>query len=226
MTPRYFEGRPDAIPHSTSRQCVSICTGSLAAAAILCSTSLVDLIPIGNAAVRVAFRAGLCAGTTADAIEDDVEVQESWSTIVADVSAEVTEATLNDFHQNEKTDSLHRLYISCSGPSTVTISGPPSTSDRFFQESAKFRLKNKVTLPVYAPYHAGHIFSTEDVNLILDEDIQNIVNSYRPNGKFYSAGTGKCHQERMPSNSSILLSVTYSITQFTGPSYLKLLRVT
>lgn len=194
MTPRYFEERPDSILHPTSRICVSICTGSLAAAAILCSTSLSDLISIGNVAVRVAFRAGLYAGTAADAIENDVEVQESWSTIVADVSADVTEASLNDFHQNAKIDPLHQLYISCFGPSTVTISGPPSISDRFFQGSANFRLKNKITLPVYAPYHAGHIFSIEDVNRILDEDDQNIVNSYQPTGKFYSAGTGKCHQ--------------------------------
>ena len=76
----------------------------------------------------------------------------------------------------------------------VTISGPPTTTERLFRECEALSDKHRVPIPIYAPYHADHLFSTADVSRIFDGDSRRLLQQLRPGALIHSAATGKCHQ--------------------------------
>lgn len=75
----------------------------------------------------------------------------------------------------------------------VTISGPPATTKRLFHESEALRNAHRVPIPVYAPYHAGHLYSHADIQKILDLQTRTLLKQFRPLGLIHSASNGKCH---------------------------------
>ena len=58
-------------------------------------------------------------------------------------------------------------YLSATSEEDVTISGPPSILNdvRQLQQLSNLRTND---LPVYAPYHAAHLFSKHDIEAILE----------------------------------------------------------
>jgi len=50
----------------------------------------------------------------------------------------------------------------------ITISGPPSTTKRFF-ESGALNPNQRVSIPVYAPYHAEHLYGEDDINKVIGD---------------------------------------------------------
>ena len=69
---------------------LGICTGALAAAAVSCSRSVLELIPMAVDAVAVAFRTGMHVMDTARGIEPSNDASDqSWSIVVpGEASAE------------------------------------------------------------------------------------------------------------------------------------------
>lgn len=57
-------------------------------------------------------------------------------------------------------------YISAYAPNGLTVSGPPR-SLRLLMESDSFKSATSKSIPVFAPYHAPHLFSQEDVGEIV-----------------------------------------------------------
>lgn len=72
----------------------------------------------------------------------------------------------------------------------MTISGPPEALEALLQTSPFSPLK-QVRLPVYAPYHAAHLYGLSDVDAILDASDAKILSSYVNKLPFISCSTGR-----------------------------------
>lgn len=66
---------------------LGLCTGSLAAAAISCSGSILELLPVAVETVLVAFRTGMCVLDVRNRIESSNESSFSWSIVVSGLEA-------------------------------------------------------------------------------------------------------------------------------------------
>ena len=194
--------------------------------------------------VRLAFRVGFCTATAGKALDNVVD---SWSSIVTGIPEADVRSALEDFHKSLQVAPLDRAYISATSPTALTISGPPKTTSRLFLECEPFLTSRPYKLPVYAPYHASHIFSETDVNAIIDLQAKTVLKSFRPsmpcclafNGESYSAETALEVFEKVireillePARWNIMLqevvtSITscqtpeYSITGFSAPNMTK-----
>ncbi|EON65175.1 hypothetical protein W97_04412 [Coniosporium apollinis CBS 100218] len=189
----YFEEHPFELPNPSNTRILGLCTGLLAASAVASARSLADLLPLAVEAVRIAFRAGTCVGTAKEALEQ-ANSRESWSTIVTGISEQSANAALADFHSEKGIPISQQAYVSAVSTMALTISGPPSTTKRIFQDSEAFKRNHRVPIPVYAPYHAGHLYGQADMEKILDESSREFLQSFRPNALIHSAATGKCHE--------------------------------
>ena len=145
--------------------------------------------------VKVAFRAGTCVGTAKDALDNAAGHRDSWSTIVTNTSEKTARAALDDFHTATGIQTTNQAYISAVSVLAVTISGPPSTTRRLFQESEALSKTHRVPIPVYAPYHAEHLFSQSDIKKIIDDQSRELLHQFKPVGLIHSASTGKCHEQ-------------------------------
>lgn len=172
---------------------VGLCTGLLAGAVVASARSLSELLPLATEAVRIAFRAGTCVGAAKDALEQASNSKESWSTIVTGISENAAKAALAAFHDERRIPASAKAYISAVSVMALTISGPPSTTRRLFQESEAFKNNTRVPIPVFAPYHAPHIYSQADIDRILDKDAIRHLQQFRPLALVHSATHGKCH---------------------------------
>ncbi|KAI9717250.1 MAG: Type I Iterative PKS [Chrysothrix sp. TS-e1954] len=150
-----------------------------------------ELIPIGVEAVKIAFRIGHCVGSMASALSTFPKEPASWSTIVAGISEWTAQSALNDFHRRHDTPKSCHAYVSATSIQAVTISGPTSTTDRLFLESEILRQCHRVPLPIFAPYHASHLFGVIDVQSILDHSCRDSLKQFFPRMLLRSAATGK-----------------------------------
>ena len=73
--------------HADNSRMLGVCTGALAAAAVSCSRSVLELVPIAVDAVAVAFRTGMHVIDVAQRIEPSDASDESWSTIIAGLAS-------------------------------------------------------------------------------------------------------------------------------------------
>jgi hypothetical protein len=168
---------------------VGLCTGLLAASAVASARSLSELIPVAVEAVRISFRTGTCVGAAATALGSG---QESWSTILAGTSEQAATAALKEFHQTAIVSISKQAYVSAVSGMAVTISGPPSTLELLFRNIETLGKKHRISIPVYAPYHAEHMYSSNDIACIIDENSRNLLRGVRPSILIHSASTGKC----------------------------------
>jgi iterative type I PKS product template protein len=150
------------------------------------------MLPLAVEAVRIAFRAGSCVGAAKDALEHAANAKESWSTIVTGISELAAKSALTAFHDECRISPSAQAYVSAVSVMAITISGPPSTTKRLFAESDAFK-NTRVPIPVYAPYHAPHLFGQSDVDRILDGESTEVLKKYRPQSLIHSAADGKCH---------------------------------
>ena len=68
--------------NSSKCRVLGLCTGALSAAAVSCSHSAVDLVPLGVKAVIAAFRTGMLVTDSAKRIAPCTDDSQSWSIIV------------------------------------------------------------------------------------------------------------------------------------------------
>ena len=80
---------------SDNARILGLCTGALAAAAVSCSQSTLELIPLAVCAVTVAFRTGMQAIDVAQRIVPSNTSDPSWSMIVAGLAS--VEAAVKSF---------------------------------------------------------------------------------------------------------------------------------
>ncbi|KAL9092385.1 MAG: hypothetical protein Q9159_000893 [Coniocarpon cinnabarinum] len=186
----YFEQHTSEIPVLTNTRSVGLCTGLLAAAAVSSARSLSELIPIAVECVRIAFRVGKTVGTARDALDIGTDAQASWSTIVTNTNLEAAQAALDSFHQDAGVPVANQAYVSAVSIVAVTITGPPSTTKRLFQQSAAFQNSQRVPVPVYAPYHAAHLYSEADIRAVIDEQSRDLLQQFQPLGLVHSASSG------------------------------------
>ncbi len=94
---------------------LGICTGALAAAAVSCSRSVLELVPMAVDAVAVAFRTGMHVIDVAQRIESSDASDQSWSIIVAGLAS--AEAVHRLCEQSVRTSS-YVLYFTTSSLSS------------------------------------------------------------------------------------------------------------
>jgi hypothetical protein len=186
----YFAEHPTELPNPSNTRVVGLCTGLLAGSVVASARSLSELLPLATEAVRVAFRAGTCVGAAKEALEQS-STKETWSTIVTNISEDAAKDAINAFHEEQQIPTLAQSYISAVSTMALTISGPPATTKRLLQSDA-FKNCARVPIPVYAPYHASHLYVDADIDRILDKDAIRHLQQFRPVSLVHSASTGKC----------------------------------
>nr|BAD22832.1 polyketide synthase [Bipolaris oryzae] len=187
----YFAENPTELPNPSNTRVVGLCTGLLAGSVVASARSLSELLPLATEAVRVAFRAGTCVGAAKEALEQSSASKDSWSTIVTNISEDAAKDAIAAFHEEQKIPTLAQAYISAVSTMALTISGPPATTKRLLENEA-FKSSARVPIPVYAPYHASHLYAQADIDRILDKDAIRHLQQFRPVALVHSAATGKC----------------------------------
>ncbi|KAL8782244.1 MAG: hypothetical protein Q9213_005547 [Squamulea squamosa] len=178
VDPRYFCG-------DTARV-LGLCTGALAAAAVSCSKSTLDLIPLAVCSVKVAFRIGMHAINVAQRLEVPSTSSQSWSMIVAGSAS--AEAAVNSFCAQSVLPPISEPYISAYMPNGITVSGPPRSLVQM-SDSASFKHLKSQNIQISAPYHAPHLYTPDDVDEIIGSLIPHGMRT-RPNQIPIIPGTG------------------------------------
>jgi hypothetical protein len=192
MFARYFAEHPSELPNPANTRVVGLCTGLLAGCVVASARSLSELLPLATEAVRIAFRTGTCVGAAKDALESLMNAKESWSTIVTGLSEKDAKSALAKFHDMRLIPASARAYVSAVSVMALTISGPPATTKRLFQEVELFNKNTHVPIPIFAPYHAPHIYNQTDIEHILDKDAIRHLQQFRPLALVHSATHGTC----------------------------------
>jgi iterative type I PKS product template protein len=189
---RYYGENPSQVPNPSNIRILGLCTGLIAGAVVASAKTLEELLPLATEAVRIAFRTGTCVGAAKDALEHSANAKESWSTIVTGISENAAKSAIAAFHDEHRISPSASAYVSAVSVMAITVSGPPSTTKRLFNESDAFK-NTRVAIPVYAPYHAPHLFGQADIDRILDGQAVQLLQKQRPQALIHSASNGKCH---------------------------------
>ena len=187
----YFSDHPEERPTPSNTRVLGLCTGLLSAAAVVSVNSVEELIPFAVEFVRLAFRSGAVVDGTRNILSQVGEEKAPWSTIVTGTSEKEAKEALAAFHQEKGIPQSNQAYISAVSVMAVTISGPPATVKRFFEESPALSKNNRVPIPVYAPYHAEHLYSEADFDKIFEGKVAEILKKHKPSFVVHSASTGK-----------------------------------
>ncbi|CAK1367940.1 unnamed protein product [Cercospora beticola] len=153
-------------PRSDNARVLGLCTGTLAAAAVSCSRSTLDLIPLAVAAVSAAFKTGMHVTDLAHRVQPspDATTGLTWSMLAA--ASESTTEALSKFCQETKLPLTDRPYVSAVAPSAITISGPPNSLAKLISSDHFTGIRIK-RIPIFAPYHCPHLCSQDDVEEIV-----------------------------------------------------------
>ena len=187
----YFSENPAELPAASNTRVLGLCTGLLAASAIVSARTIEELVPLGVLAVRLSFRSGAVADSTRTVLAQVGEERAPWSTIVTATTEQAAKDALAAFHEEKGIPQSNRAYVSAVSVMAVTISGPPATLKRFFEESPALSGNNRVPIPVYAPYHAEHLYSQADFDKIFEGGIIEELKKTQPASLVHSAATGK-----------------------------------
>lgn len=190
----YFSENSSELPSNVNTRVLALCTGSLAAAAVVSAKTISDLVPLAVETVRVAFRVGTCVNNAKTAlVQQGEEEKESWSSIVVGANEKTATAALDAYYADKHIPASNQAYISAISTMAITISGPPAARKRLFAECEALNQYQKVSIPVYAPYHAGHLYNDLALEKILSDETREFLGAYHPSSLVHSAATGKCH---------------------------------
>ncbi|KAG0644935.1 polyketide synthase [Hyphodiscus hymeniophilus] len=139
-------------PNPSETYVLGLCTGSLAAVAT----------------VRVAFRAGV----TTVRVRDEIAIQNEdgkgeWSAVFFKLDHIQASVAIKDFCASKNLPNTSRPWIGAFDGKNTTISAPPEILKQLREDSALSTLKSKA-IPIFVPSHGRHIFSTADVDSILE----------------------------------------------------------
>ncbi|KAI0437215.1 beta-ketoacyl synthase [Xylaria telfairii] len=146
---------------------VGLCLGGLAAAAVSCSRTTLDLIPRAVDSVIAAFRAGMHATETAKSLVPralQADLEGNWSMVFNGSTA--CEA-LEKFCETNALPLTSRPYVSAFSANATTISGSPASLAQLV-ESEEFRGIKSKKISVFGPFHASHLYTETDVDEIVE----------------------------------------------------------
>ncbi|KAL4798015.1 polyketide synthase [Aspergillus venezuelensis] len=143
------------------------CTGLLSASSVATSQDTLQLISNGLTTVRVAFRIGVKVHGAAQRLSKDGAAQ-SWTTLIVGAQKDATIAALAEFNRSKNIPNANQPYISANSKDVVSISGPPDTVASLLQDSEYLQKFRTVSLNIFAPFHAPHLYSDEDVDEVLE----------------------------------------------------------
>ena len=184
---REFELSSKPYPRPSNTYVLGVCTGSLAAAAVSCSSSLSELLPIAVQTVLLAFRLGLCVTETRNRLETSTYNRtHPWSAVVSNLDHQAAEAAIELFAQSNVVPATKRPWISANAAKATTISGPPSTLAKFLASPPLAHFKSR-EIPIMVPSHTSRIFTPQDIRSILETTSENTWSGYSRKLPFISS---------------------------------------
>lgn len=112
------------------------------------------MLLLADDVVALASQLGIEASQRSEYIEPSTK---NWATLLSNISAEDARKTIEVFNERFDLESCRKAYISAHGTSSVTISGPPSTTTELFRSVDRFQDCKKFPLPISAAFHASHL---------------------------------------------------------------------
>ena len=187
----YFSDHPSELPAASNTRVLGLCTGLLSASAVVSVKTVEELVPLAVEFVRLAFRSGAVVDAKRSVLSQVSEEKVPWSTIVTGTTEQAAKEALAAFHQEKGIPQSNQAYISAVSVMAVTISGPPATVKRLFEESPALQKNHRVPIPVYSPYHAEHLYNDGDYDKIFEGAVADLLKKYQPASLVHSASTGK-----------------------------------
>ncbi|KAF2703807.1 putative polyketide synthase [Pleomassaria siparia CBS 279.74] len=152
-------------PDVSTTRIIGLCTGLLTGAAVSCARSLSNLVPLAVETVIIAFRTGLVVSQVRDGIAMN-QPDLSWSMMVPGLAGDAAQPFIDQFVREEGVSEVLKPYISAYSGTAATISGPPRILQALLQSQTLPR-SSAVKLRVHGPYHASHLYESDDVDRIL-----------------------------------------------------------
>ncbi|KAL4885439.1 polyketide synthase [Aspergillus karnatakaensis] len=145
------------------------CTGLLSASSVATSQDTLQLISNALTTVRVAFRIGVKVNGAAQRLlkHGDTTAAQSWTTLILGAQKDASIAALTEFSESKGIPKANQPYISANSKDVVSLSGPPETVASLLQYSEYLQKFRTVTLDIFAPFHAPHLYSDDDVAEVL-----------------------------------------------------------
>lgn len=169
---------------------LGICGGALAAAAISCSRSVSELLPVAVQTVLIAFRLGICITERRDQLEAAVsERSRPWSVTIPLNHQDATTA-IQVLSTSLALPPPKRPWITISSNSNTTISGAPWVLEKLLQVPQVDGLRTK-SIPIYIPAHNPDLFTLEDVQQILSPLIGSACMTTPSTIPFISSASGQ-----------------------------------
>lgn len=92
--------------------------------------------------------------------------------------------------------ATNRIYLSAIGSKqSVTVSGPPSSRQRFLASSALQGVR-RLDVPILGPYHASHLYQESHVDHILTAETRQLLQRYKVSHPIYSTKTGSLFEAK------------------------------
>ncbi|KAL1848784.1 Type I Iterative PKS [Paecilomyces lecythidis] len=165
----YEKHAGEKYPDSSSTIIIGLCVGQLSATAVSLTKSLVELIPFAVEAVRIAFRVGTVVTNVKNELERGHEDQ-TWA--MSREKSSVDEEVLKRIQEELGLHNRRKVYISGEFGKSITLQGPPSTllaAERWFlEQSGSPSRAPRHRVPIYAPYHAPHLYTEEEIQQLID----------------------------------------------------------
>ncbi|KAK4198880.1 putative polyketide synthase [Triangularia verruculosa] len=173
----HLERNPRALDATDDQLAITgLCIGLLAAAVVSCSRNLTEVLVFAEETVHLAFQVGLVASERSQLIDPCTG---SWATLISQVDIHAIRDVIDHFNKNSALNESHRVYVSADSANSVTISGPPSTTEVFFTSNSILQNCKRISLPITAAFHAGHLQPIQSTALLknvspslLDKTIQ------------------------------------------------------
>ena len=108
----YFSEHPTELPAAANTRVLGLCTGLLAAAAVVSAKTVEELVPLAVEFVRLSFRSGAVVDGARAVLSQVGEEKEPWSTIVTGTTEQAAKAALTAFHKEKGIPQPNQAYIS------------------------------------------------------------------------------------------------------------------
>ncbi|GAB7325180.1 hypothetical protein MBLNU13_g09258t1 [Cladosporium sp. NU13] len=182
-------------PTAKNSTITGICTGSLSAAAVSHSSSVVELMHMGLQSVAVAFRIGACVWDASTRLGGTLNVagqHPSWTAAVVGLTDEEVIKGLRAFTEEQALSSTSAPWISaCAGPVHYSVSARPDVLESLLASSPFADRVVVARLPIRGPYHAPHLFSTADVDRLIQDVSLDFIDARGPPIPIVSCVTGQ-----------------------------------
>ncbi|KAF1825033.1 polyketide synthase [Dissoconium aciculare CBS 342.82] len=187
----YFSEHPTELPASTDTRVIALCTGLLSATAVVSARNVEELVSLGVDFVRISFRTGAAVDSVRTVLAQSGEENEPWSTVVTGGSEAEVKAALTEFHKAQGIPQSNWIWVSAVSGMALTLSGPPSVVNRFFDHASSLSLQQRIKIPIFGPYHAEHLFAEADYDKILSGTVGAELKKRQPASLVHSATSGK-----------------------------------